>query len=315
MVQFSRRTALFTLIGGGLAAGAAFAQQHRMRYQTVTQGQPLSLVAANRSVSGNRVSITVRGGTRVIACNGIPDHKIGKFPNSGNPNRISAQSYRFKMPVSPRQNARSTESGPVRPGVGLNGVPFDPNAGEFWQGNPRSGWRYEALSGAVALGVDANHAHVQPTGAYHYHGLPIGLMQNLGWSGKRASPLIGYAADGFPIYALTAAVNGRVVEMTSSYRLRRGNRPGGNQPGGSYDGSFAQDYVYRKGAGTLDECNGALVRTAEYPQGTYAYFLTRAFPVVPRRFRGTPDASFRHQGGPGGPDGPGLAQGRPPRKP
>lgn len=41
------------------------------------------------------------------------------------------------------------------------------------------------------------------------------------------------------------------------------------------------------GAGTLDECNGAFVKTADYPQGTYAYFLTDSFPVIPRCQKGT----------------------------
>ncbi|WP_412555740.1 YHYH protein [Shimia sp. MIT1388] len=177
-------------------------------------------------------------------------------------------------------------------GVGVNGVPFDPGAAEFWRGNPRSGWQYEALGGAVPLGLDANYAHVQPTGAYHYHGLPVGLMQRLGWSRQAESPLIGYAADGFPIYAITATVNGRVTQMTSSYRLKLGNRTG-NGPTGRHDGTFVQDYRYVAGAGTLDECNGAFVKTADHPQGTYAYFLTDSFPVIPRCHKGTPDPNFQ----------------------
>ena len=39
-------------------------------------------------------------------------------------------------------------------------------------------------------------------------------------------------------------------------------------------GTFAEDYEYLKGAGTLDEYNGRFARTPEYPEGTYAYFLT-----------------------------------------
>ena len=49
---------------------------------------------------------------------------------------------------------------------------FDPGTAEFFQRNRNSEWNYEALSGAVKLGLDQNHAHVQPNGAYHYHGLP-----------------------------------------------------------------------------------------------------------------------------------------------
>ena len=299
MKHMSRRAALSTLIGGGIAASTAVAAfaQHRMRVHTATQSSPLSLAAASKSMNGNQVSITVQGSTRVVTSNGIPSHRVGSFPNAGNPNRIKAQNHQFRMPVSPRKGSRAVEARGTLSGVGLNGVPFDPGAAEFWQGQRNSGWQYEALGGAVALGLDANYAHVQPTGAYHYHGLPIGLMQQLGWSGSKASPLIGYAADGFPIYAITASVNGRVGEMTSSYRLKRGNRPGGSQPSGAYDGTFVQDYEYVAGSGSLDEANGAFVKTAEYPGGTYAYFLTQTYPVIPRKFYGQVDSSFRKRRG------------------
>jgi hypothetical protein len=249
-------------------------------------------VRANQTKSGSQVAISVRGNTRTITSNGIPDHQVGRFPNRSNPNRISAQNYRFSMPTTPRLNRSPSQRRGTLFGVAVNGVPFDPGTAEVWQGNRRSGWNYEALGGAIPLGLDANYGHVQPTGAYHYHGLPVGLMQELGWSRSKASPLIGYAADGFPIYAITAEVNGKVVEMTSSYRLKSGNRPGGSQPSGDYDGTFVQDYVYVEGAGSLDECNGAMVTTADYPNGTYAYFLTNDFPVIPRCHMGTPDSSF-----------------------
>jgi len=39
-------------------------------------------------------------------------------------------------------------------------------------------------------------------------------------------------------------------------------------------GSLYQDYVYDSTVGTLDEHNGVYISTPEYPNGTYAYFLT-----------------------------------------
>lgn len=296
------------IIGGFALANIANAQNRpQMRAHTATSAQALSLQAGRASAGGNVVEISTNGSTRTITSNGIPDHAVGSFPNAGNPNRISAQSHSFTVPTAPRQG-RARDTGRSLFGVAVNGVPFDPGAAEFWQGNPRSGWQYEALGGAVTLGLDANYAHVQPTGAYHYHGLPVGLMQDLGWSSNAASPLIGWAADGFPVYALTVEVDGQVTKMTSSYRLRAGARPGGDQPSGAYDGAFVQDYVYVTGAGSLDACNGAVVRTAEFPLGTYAYFLTDTFPVIPRCLVGDADASFAKQGG-GGRQG-----GRPPRR-
>jgi hypothetical protein len=46
------------------------------------------------------------------------------------------------------------------------------------------------------------------------------------------------------------------------------------------------------GTGTLDECNGRFIKTADYLQGTYAYFLTHSWPVIPRCHKGTPDSGF-----------------------
>jgi hypothetical protein len=199
--------------------------------------------------------------------------------------------------------------------VGVNGVPFDPGAAEFWRGDPSSGWQYEALSGAVPLGVDANHAHVQPTGTYHYHGLPWGLMEQLNFSPEQHSPLIGWAADGFPVYALTGYsdpndAGSSIKTLKSSYQIKSGQRPGGNSgPGGAYDGTFIRDYEFIARSGDLDECNGRVSVTPEFPEGTYAYFLTEDWPVIPRSFRGTPDASFsKRGGGPGGMSGNGGHQ-------
>lgn len=287
-----RIAALMIALGLGFAVSADAQGRPQMRNHTATEAKPLQLVAATQSLTSNRVSISSSGNTLTIRSNGVPDHEVGRFPNRGNPNRIKAQNYTFKVSLSPKVGSASATRRGGLFGVAINGVPFDPGAAEFWKGNPRSGWQYEALGGAVRLGLDENYGHVQPTGAYHYHGLPVGLMQDLGWSSQAASPLIGYAADGFPIYAITAEVNGSVQKMQSSYRLKSGNRPGGSAPSGDHDGTFVQDYTYVAGAGDLDECNGANVTTAEYPNGTYAYFLTESYPVIPRCLKGQADGSF-----------------------
>ena len=294
MTQLSniRTLGLIGVITLGMVVQADAQGRPTARAHTATEAQDLSLMAANQTKSGARVSMSVSGNTRIIRANGIPDHEVGRFPNRGNPNRITAQNYQFEMPVSPRVRQSTRAQRGLLFGVAVNGVPFDPGTAEVWKGNRNSGWNYEALGGAIPLGLDENFGHVQPTGAYHYHGLPIGLMQELGWSRSKASPIIGYAADGFPIYAITAEINGRIVEMTSSYQLKSGSRPGGSQPSGDYDGTFVQDYEYVAGSGTLDECGGAFVKNADYPEGTYAYFLTSDYPVVPRCHKGTPDRSF-----------------------
>ena len=273
-----------------------------LRYHEVVQADGmLLLVRADEAPGGdNEVAIEVVGERRVIRSNGIPQHNTGAFPNAGNPNAIRAQAHTYSVAAEPEMAASAT---PVRGvfGIYVNGVPFDPGAAEFFHGKRRSDWQYEALSGAVALGLDANHAHVQPNGAYHYHAKPTLLLAELGLTSAAHSPLIGWAADGVPIYAIYGygADGASVRELKSGYRVKSGERPDGEgEPGGVYDGTFSRDYEYVDGAGDLDQCNGKLAATPEFPAGTYAYFLTNDWPYVPRCHMGTPSQDFV-RGGPG----------------
>ena len=138
-----------------------------------------------QSLENSIVKSSVRNDYRYIHSNGIPDHKPGQFPNSGNPNRISRQNYQFKMPLHPQKQKKPIDITGYYFGVALNGVPFDPGTAEYWQGDRR--WRYEALSGFLNLGLDDYNAHVQPSGAYHYHGSPVHLKNN---SNKLAEAII-----------------------------------------------------------------------------------------------------------------------------
>ena len=265
------------------------------------------------------VSITTEGDFRVIRSNGLPDHKPGEFPNRGNPNSIAAQNYTFRVALYPRVAEQPTFGGGAFFGVAVNGVPFEAGTAEFWNGQRR--WNYEAMSGFIDLGLDDHHAHVQPGGVYHYHGLPTGLIAKLGGDGS-AMRLVGYAADGFPIYTSFAHENAKdahsaLRKLRSSYRLRTGERPGApNGPGGKYTGEFTADFEYVPGSGDLDECNGRFGVTPENPEGVYYYSLTEEFPHVPRFWRGTPDNSFlKHGPRPGRGAGMGLGPGaRGPRR-
>jgi hypothetical protein len=264
------------------------------------------------------IDIDGRNGYRYIRADGRADHATGQFPNRGNPNVIATQNYVFRMPLKPVRNAQRTPYVPrMIFGVAINGVVFDPGTAEYWNNDRSSGWMIEALSGAVPLGIDRNNAHVQPDGAYHYHGLPMGLVEKLPY--RERPVLIGWAADGFPIYAhwgYRAATNAQsgMVELKSSWRLRQGTREGGG-PGGRPDGTYSRDYEYVAGSGDLDECNGREGPTPEFPQGTYHYVVTAAFPFVPRCYVGTPDPSFMKGPPQGGRPGGGPPGGRPPGPP
>ena len=296
----------FLIVVSGV--GCALLARHEAMSQNLRQGPGNE----NRTTLRSEFKMDVRDGYRYISSNGIPNHATGQFPNANNPNSIRAQSYSYRVTLHPVPAAAATRLPKVF-GVAVNGVPYDPSTAEAWNGNFQ--WRYEALSGFFSsqggLGVDTSLAHVQPNGAYHYHGLPFALLEKLDYRHKPA--LIGFAADGFPIYgnygySNSENANSPIRVLKSSYRLKSGSRPGGqNSPGGAYDGSFAQDYEYVKGAGDLDEFNGRTGVTPEYPAGTYYYVITDTFPFVSRQFRGTPDATFLREGGPGrgGPGGPG----------
>lgn len=244
--------------------------------------------------TGNSVTITTDTTYRYITGNGLPGHATGAFPNAHNPNTISAQSYNFRAYKNPSPAGTTTNIAlGKKPGVARNSVPFDPLANEFWQNNQQSGWQYDPLGGGINLGVDFNYAHVQPNGAYHYHGLPTSLLTLLNYTNQMA--LVGWAADGYPIYGpycytVASDPNSGLTKMRSSYKLKTGIRPSG--PGGVYDGTFEQDWQYSAGYGDLDSGNGRTGVTPEFPNGTYYYVLTSEYPYIPRVMKGTPDHSF-----------------------
>lgn len=271
------------------------------------------VVAANASTAAsgaNQVTITVEGDTRVIRSNGMPDHRPGQFPNRGNPHSLFPQANEFRMTTKPQDSGQLTPARGAWFGVAVNGVPFEPGTAEFWNGDPR--WTYEALGGYINLGIDQHNAHVQPSGAYHYHALPTGLIKNLGGDDKTMR-LIGWAADGYPIYSANAHEraddsSSPLKNMKSSYQLKEGQRDGG--PGGKPDGRFTSDFEYVPGTGDLDEYNGRTGVTPEYPQGTYYYCITEEFPWISRYWKGTPDSSFFKKGGRGSGGGQGQGQGQ-----
>ena len=239
---------------------------------------------------------------RSLAANGLPDHAVGTFPNPENPNTIAAQSIAVSTTLTPKKTAVNTTFGPgtAKPGIALNGIVFDPgtagtcdNSGNTCSpgGAPVGTWTMEALGQtSFKFGTDSNNAHVQPGGVYHYHGVPAGFVTKL--NKGTAMSLIGWAADGFPIYArygyATATdANSAIKVLASSYRLK--TLPDANRPATSMYpmGAFTQDYEYVLGLGDLDECNGRTGVTPEFPAGIYHYVATDTFPYLHRCVKGS----------------------------
>ena len=93
--------------------------------------------------------------------------------------------------------------------------------------------------------------------------------------GDPKQTIVGYAIDGFPIYAGSACMN---KACTKKSTLKSGYVKTGNPKKNSWDA-----YTYRAGGSTtLDKCNG---RTQ--PDGTYGYHATSTFPYIIGCFRGT----------------------------
>lgn len=300
-------------------AGAISSALFRPVASSAAQQDESPAVKSARKHGADQVKIITRDGKRIIEANGLPDHESAQFPNRGNPNSIREQHYTFEMPLAPQAADKPRPLTFHLFGVAINGVVFDPGTAEIWvpgqkvvsRPGPNTrlfpgqeldhAWNYEGM-GKMELGVDASHAHVQPNGAYHYHGLPTALIERLRKvQGTGKMLLTGYAADGFPIYSVfgheTANdANSPLKKLRPSYQWKKGQRPTGDDgPGGKYDGTFVQDYEFIPGSGDLDQCNGRQGVTPEYPTGTYYYVLTDAFPFVPRYFHGTPDPSFVKQ--------------------
>jgi YHYH protein len=238
--------------------------------------------------------------TRTLAGNGVPDHEVGTFPNDNNPNTISAQTASATYTLSPVATSTATTLGGPAGALGyaVNSVKFDPDTGGSCNDAGTScsliggtgNWRMEALGQtSFNFGVDSSNAHVQPTGEYHYHGLPEGFVTKL--NKGTAMSLIGWAADGFPIYArygYTTATDATsaIKVMTGSYRTKA--TPDTNRPATTLYamGTFKQDWEYVSGLGDLDECNGRTGVTPEFPKGIYHYYATDTYPFVQRCVKG-----------------------------
>ena len=96
------------------------------------------------------------------------------------------------------------------------------------------------------------------------------------------SPILGYAYDGNPIYGpygYTDPVDpaSGITRLLSGYVLA-GSRPDGPDTGLYPLGTFIDDFTWtpsiRSGKTELDANNGRFCVTPDYPDGTYAYFIT-----------------------------------------
>lgn len=260
-------------------------------------------IQRNVLFSGN-ISIKVEGNECVITTNNIPNHDFNDS-SAAFATDVAEVSSEHRIPLEPAfANSITAISLTTDNAIMLNGVKLDLLAAACYNvGDEKIGcndmdqpWRFDPMSPMNNFGTDMHNAHTQPTGAYHYHGNPQALFDQ---DPNAESPLIGFAADGFPIFGSYIDDNGTVRAVQSSYQLKSGTRPSSaNDPGGSYDGTFVDDYEYVEASGDLDECNGMMWK------GSYGYYVVNEYPWVLACYKGTPDPSFnKSEGGGNGQQG------------
>ncbi len=284
-----------------------------------TQGRPGSATTEVDETLGYNFAWVCDGDSRTLTGNGVPNHAVtgGAFAST-----LSEQAVSQTFPIAP---ARIGEITVVKePGYALNSIKFDPatagtcpdNATDDSDCNYAMGsdtWSMVATPGTVSpwkfdFGVDGNDAHVQPNGAYHYHGIPVALIDTLNSDSETSMTLVGWATDGFPMYSLQgysdpADAGSAIVEMQSSYQTVETAASGRPSTADFPLGHFSQDWEYVYESGDLDECNGRFGVTPEFPEGIYHYYLTETYPFVQRCVKG---ASTGGGGPPGGGPPPGL---------
>lgn len=264
--------------------------------QVATPSHYFGAYTLNDAKFGTKTSVRIDADKRNITTNALPNHVTGAFPNEGNPNKISAQNISYSMTIHPTYIGNAVWA--REQGVALNGIKFEPETAEAVVCETGERYRIEAKQSLVNLGLDDNNAHVQPTGTYHYHGVPNGLIATLASTEDLIH--IGFALDGFPMYY------SRSGKYKPSFKLSSKARVGSNcayttprrvtpvEIANSIpNGTYISDWEYVAKLGDLDECNGITI------DGKYMYLVTDVYPYVGRCLMGeyTPERKGPPQGG------------------
>lgn len=240
--------------------------------------------------------IEVSDGKCVFTSNTIPNHDFNDA-TAHFADVVEEQTAVFSVTATPSMASSTTAIHMGDIAIYLNGVTLDVlSAGCYGVGDGMIGchdmdqpFRSDPLGTGSKFGADAHNAHTQPGGKYHYHGSPLAMYD---MTGSVESAVIGFAADGYPVFGPYINDSGTIRAVTPSYSLKSGTRAAVTfngttyNPGGTFDGTYVDDWEYSSGKGDLDECNGMTI------DGVYGYYITTEFPYVINCYKGTPDSSF-----------------------
>lgn len=219
---------------------------------------------------------------RYISFNKLPDPSLDVLPLIANPGAAKSQAYTVRMTLTPEY--RESPAGRLRLttipfGIALNGVLINRGKNDYWK------IHNQAISKDILKILRKNE---RPT-------------------------LIGYAADGYPIYGpygYKKADNSQsaLIELKPSFRVKESTTTENKNPSSGNNtvttssahnsSNTTQEtkplaiYEYIDKLGDLDDYNGRFGVTPEYPEGTYYYVISNSFPYIPISFRGVPDKTF-----------------------
>ena len=167
---------------------------------------------------------------------------VGAFPNDQNPNRITAQPIDAQYPYRGGRNKVADTFTPLPLGpIGISAVGvvlFGPSADQRVPGLNNTVWNVNA-NVADIFGEDQYGGHPQQNGQYHYHDTKFinsnawGKIEQWKTGYRHAdghSKIIGWAADGYPVYGPYGYINpmsaSAIVRMQSGYTaVASDNRP------------------------------------------------------------------------------------------
>lgn len=295
-------------------------------------GQP-SYVWTTTTDSADALRVCYNSDTVWVYSRNMTD-SMGKWSNPGHP---VSQTFVHRFPRTPIVPAGSHTISPKVGEIGLliNGIViYGVGDANSWSGtanaNTQQGgqgiWNVEVGKGEGVSLDNTLGAHPQQQGVYHTHVAPYKLWNRI--LSSQHSPIVGWAFDGYPIYGpygYSSAMNSSstITRMKTGYSLRNITQrtnypaiPGGgaatSQQGPAVNttypiGTYCEDYEWlASNSGDLDEYNGRTCVTPEFPNGTYAYFVTidaASTPVFPYYvgiyYKGQPDTR-NFPAGPGG---------------